>query len=156
MNIFDILCIIIYNSRKVDLERGQDMGQSKGVYIMRVASMLTGMHPQTLRKYERAGLLEPSRCKKLRMYSDEDIARLRTIKHLVDNVGLNLAGVRVALSIQDTVLKMRNQLALADLSLNRRKQLLKSLDESLIVLGTTLGHNTEGYAYSGGSGDSKP
>ena len=132
------------------------MGHSNGVYIMRVASMLTGMHPQTLRKYEREGLLEPSRCKKLRMYSDEDIARLRTIKHLVDNVGLNLAGVRVALSIQDTVLKMRKQLASADLSLNRRKQLLKSLDESLIVLGTILGHNTGEYAYSGGSGESKP
>jgi MerR family transcriptional regulator, heat shock protein HspR len=132
------------------------MGQSNGVYIMRVASMLTGMHPQTLRKYEREGLLEPSRCKKLRMYSDEDINRLRTIKHLVDNLGLNLAGVRVALSIQDTVLKMRSQLASADLSSNRRQQLLKSLDESLMVLGTILGHNTGECVYSSGSGDSKP
>src|SRR5512136_1695347 len=112
---------------------GRDMEQTNGVYIMRVASMLTGMHPQTLRKYERAGLLEPSRCKKLRMYSDEDIARLRTIKHLVDDIGLNLAGVRVALKVQDTVLKIRQQLASSDLSANRRKQLLKSLDESLMV-----------------------
>jgi MerR family transcriptional regulator, heat shock protein HspR len=132
------------------------MGQSNGVYIMRVASMLTGMHPQTLRKYERAGLLEPSRCKKLRMYSDEDISRLRIIKHLVDDVGLNLAGVRVALNIQDTVLKIRKQLASADLSANRRKQLLKSLDESLMVLGTVLGHNTGEYACSGENGDIKP
>jgi MerR family transcriptional regulator/heat shock protein HspR len=122
------------------------MGQTNGVYIMRVASMLTGMHPQTLRKYERAGLLEPSRCKKLRMYSDEDIARLRTIKHLVDNVGLNLAGVKVALQLHDSVLYVRKQLASADLSPNRRKQLLKSLDESLMVLGTVLGHNTKEYA----------
>jgi MerR family transcriptional regulator, heat shock protein HspR len=126
------------------------MEQSNGVYIMRVASMLTGMHPQTLRKYERAGLLEPTRCKKLRMYSDEDIARLRTIKHLVDDIGLNLAGVRVALKVEDTVLKIRKQLAAADLNANRRKQLLKSLDESLIVLGTVLGHNTDEYAYIGG------
>ncbi|MDD5700508.1 MAG: MerR family transcriptional regulator [Dehalococcoidales bacterium] len=123
------------------------MGQTNGVYIMRVASMLTGMHPQTLRKYERAGLLEPSRCKKLRMYSDEDIARLRTIKHLVDNVGLNLAGVKVALQLHDSVLNVRKQLASTDLSANRRKQLLKSLDESLMVLGTVLGHNTEEYAW---------
>jgi MerR family transcriptional regulator/heat shock protein HspR len=128
---------------------GQDMEQSNGVYIMRVASMLTGMHPQTLRKYERAGLLEPSRCKKLRMYSDEDIARLRTIKHLVDDIGLNLAGVRIALKIQDTVLKIRKQLASSDLNANRRKQLLKSLDESLTVLGEVLGQNTEEYAYAG-------
>ena len=124
------------------------MEQSNGVYIMRVASMLTGMHPQTLRKYERAGLLEPSRCKKLRMYSDEDIARLRMIKHLVEDVGLNLAGVKVALQIQDNILKIRKQLASAELGSNRRKQLLKSLDESLMVLGTVIGHNTDEYAYA--------
>lgn len=133
---------------------GQDREQSNGVYIMRVASMLTGMHPQTLRKYERAGLLEPSRCKKLRMYSDADIARLRTIKHLVDDIGLNLAGVRVALQIQDTVLKIRKQLASTDLSTNRRKQLLKSLDESLMVLDSVLGHTDE-FTYAGSSSDSK-
>ncbi len=131
---------------------GQDLEQTNGVYIMRVASRLTGMHPQTLRKYERAGLLEPSRCKKLRMYSDEDIARLRTIKHLVDDIGLNLAGVRLALKVQDSVLNIRKQLASADLNVNRRKHLLKSLDESLLVLGTVLGHNTEEYAYSGENG----
>jgi MerR family transcriptional regulator, heat shock protein HspR len=136
----------------VEKKMGQDMAQSNGVYIMRVASMLTGMHPQTLRKYERAGLLEPSRCKKLRMYSDEDIARLRTIKHLVDDIGLNLAGVRIALRIQDTVLKIRKQLASSDLSATRRRQLLKSLDESLTVLGTVLGHSAEEYVYAEGNG----
>ncbi len=125
------------------------MEQTNGVYIMRVASMLTGMHPQTLRKYERAGLLEPSRNKKLRMYSDADIARLRTIKHLVDDLGLNLAGVKITLKVQDTILTIKNQLSSSDLSANRRKQLLKSLDESLMVLGTVLGHNTEEYAYAG-------
>ena len=134
---------------------GQSVGQSNGVYIMRVASMLTGMHPQTLRKYERAGLLEPSRCKKLRMYSDQDIARLRVIKHLVDDMGLNLAGVRIALRIQDTVLNIREQLASADLSVNRRKQLLKSLDESLKVLGTVLGLSTADLASVGGNGEIK-
>jgi MerR family transcriptional regulator, heat shock protein HspR len=125
------------------------MEQSNGVYIMRVASMLTGMHPQTLRKYERAGLLEPLRNKKLRMYSDADIARLRTIKHLVDDLGLNIAGVKIALNIQDTILKIKKQLASSDLSINRRKLLLKSLDESLMALGTMLGHNTEEYAIIG-------
>jgi MerR family transcriptional regulator, heat shock protein HspR len=126
--------------------------QSNGVYIMRVASMLTGMHPQTLRKYERAGLLEPSRSKKLRMYSEEDINRLKTIKHLVDDLGLNLAGVKIALKANDAVLKTRKQLASANLAENRRKQLLKSLDESLTALGLSLGHNGDGYAFTGGSG----
>ena len=67
------------------------------------------------------------------MYSDADIARLRTIKHLVEEIGLNLAGVKVALKVQVTVSKIRQQLASSDLSANRRKQLLKSLDESLMV-----------------------
>jgi MerR family transcriptional regulator, heat shock protein HspR len=128
---------------------GQVMEQTNGVYIMRVASMLTGMHPQTLRKYERAGLLEPSRCKKLRMYSDEDILRLRIIKHLVDDMGLNLAGVRIALKIHDTVLNIKAQLTSVDLNANRRKLLLNSLDESLAVLGTILGENPGDLAYAG-------
>ncbi len=131
------------------------MEQTNGVYIMRVASMLTGMHPQTLRKYERAGLLEPSRCKKLRMYSDEDIARLRIIKHLVDDVGLNLAGVRIALKIHDSVLNIKNQLSSADLSTNRRKQLVKTLDESLAVLGTMLGQEASDYSYAAAGGVDK-
>jgi len=132
-----------------------ELERSNGVYIMRVAAMLTGMHPQTLRKYERAGLLEPQRSKKLRMYSDEDIARLRTIKHLVDDIGLNLAGVKVALKVQDTILKIRKQLASTDLNPNRRKQLMKSLDESLDALGTVLGQDVGDYLYAGGNGGSK-
>jgi MerR family transcriptional regulator, heat shock protein HspR len=112
------------------------MEQANGVYIMRVASMLTGMHPQTLRKYERAGLLEPSRSKRLRMYSEVDIARLKTIKHLVDELGLNLAGVRLALDMQDKISKIKGQMALADMNENKKKKLVKALDESLIALGT--------------------
>ncbi len=129
-----------------------ELGRSNGVYIMRVAAMLTGMHPQTLRKYERAGLLEPQRNKTLRMYSEEDIARLRTIKHLIDDVGLNLAGVKVALSIQDTILKIRRQLASREISTCRRRKLVKELDESLGTLGTVLRQDVEEYIYSGGNG----
>ena len=114
---------------------GQALNNKSGVYIMRVASMLTGMHPQTLRKYERAGLLEPSRNKKLRMYSEEDIARLKTIKHLVDDVGLNIAGVRIALKIHDLVLNIRKQLQSSDMNSERRKNLEDSLDEGLRTLG---------------------
>jgi hypothetical protein len=80
---------------------------------------------------------------------------LRTIKHLVDEIGLNLAGVEVALKVQDTVLKIRRELASSDLSANRRTQLLKSLDESLMVLSTMLGHNVEDYAYAGGNGGNR-
>jgi MerR family transcriptional regulator, heat shock protein HspR len=97
------------------------------------------MHPQTLRKYERAGLLEPSRSKRLRMYSEVDIARLKSIKHLVDDLGLNLAGVRLALDIQDKVNKIKKMVAGAELNEAKKKKLIKALDEGLVVLGAEPG-----------------
>jgi MerR family transcriptional regulator, heat shock protein HspR len=125
------------------------MGNQGGVYIMRVASMLSGMHPQTLRKYERAGLLAPVRCKQLRMYSDEDIARLKIIKHLVDDMGLNLAGVRIALQIHDAVLNIKKELSSSELNHNLRKQLLKSLDDGLASTGLNPSHRPDKIAYAG-------
>ena len=73
------------------------MDKNKGVYIMSVASELTRMHPQTLRKYERAGLVNPTRVKTYRMYSQADIERLENIKRLVDDSGLNIAGLKMML-----------------------------------------------------------
>jgi MerR family transcriptional regulator, heat shock protein HspR len=128
---------------------GKEMEATNGVYVMRVAAMLTEMHPQTLRKYERAGLLEPSRNKKLRMYSDKDIARLKTIKHLVDEVGLNIAGVKVALAIQDTVEVIRKQLVTCELTLEKRRQLLQTLDDGIASLGNILGGKSESLASAG-------
>jgi MerR family transcriptional regulator/heat shock protein HspR len=87
-----------------------------GIYVMQVATMLTGMHPQTLRKYERAGFLAPSRRYMVRLYSDEDIARLKMIKHLVDDMGLNLAGVELALKLRDSLLDMKDEIATAGVS----------------------------------------
>lgn len=111
------------------------MDQIAGVYVMRVASMLSGMHPQTLRKYERAGLLAPSRSRMLRMYSDEDIARLRMIRHLVDEVGLNLAGVELALNLRAKALNMKKELALAGIGGRLGERLVMLLDEMLEMLG---------------------
>ena len=79
-----------------------DGDQRDGVYTMAVASRLTGMHPQTLRKYERAGLLTPSRqAGNQRLYSAADVERLRRIRYLVEVRGLNVAGVAVALAMSD-------------------------------------------------------
>jgi MerR family transcriptional regulator, heat shock protein HspR len=127
------------------------MGKQEGVYVMRVASMITGMHPQTLRKYERAGLIEPVRNKNLRMYSEKDIARLKTIKHLVDDIGLNLAGVKVALSVQETFMSMRKQLISNELNESCKKRLVRTLDESLEILGPIIGEVELNYAYSNGN-----
>ncbi len=71
-----------------------------GVYIISVAARLLEMHPQTLRKYERVGLVQPSRTGgHLRLYSNEDLLRLRVIRRLVEELGLNLAGVRLVLDL---------------------------------------------------------
>lgn len=71
-----------------------------GVYIISVAARLLEMHPQTLRKYERVGLIRPSRTAgALRLYSDQDLARLRIVRRLVEELGLNLAGVRLLMKV---------------------------------------------------------
>ena len=69
---------------------------------MAVASHLTGMHPQMLRKYERAGLLTPLRQSgNQRLYSEADIRRLHRIRHLVEVRGVNIAGLELALAMAD-------------------------------------------------------
>lgn len=70
------------------------------LFVISVAARLVKMHPQTLRKYEREGLIAPSRTQgNLRLYSDQDIERLRQVKYLVEDRGLNLAGVQMVLEI---------------------------------------------------------
>jgi MerR family transcriptional regulator/heat shock protein HspR len=112
-----------------------DNNNDLGVYVMQVAATLTGMHPQTLRKYERAGFLMPSRRYMVRMYSDEDIARLRMIKHLVDDVGLNLAGVELALKLRDKLLDMKEEITSAGISRRLGERLTSLLDDMLEMLG---------------------
>lgn len=73
---------------------------SEPLFVISVAARLVEMHPQTLRKYEREGLVAPSRTTgNLRLYSDRDIERLRQVKYLVEERGLNLAGVQLALEL---------------------------------------------------------
>ena len=107
----------------------------EGVYVISVAARILDMHPQTLRKYERVGLVFPSRTggvspikHRRRLYSDEDIARLRLIKHLVDDLGLNLAGVQLAIEMFNRLLKMRRQMAQLE-GQPLRDALNESLDE---------------------------
>jgi MerR family transcriptional regulator/heat shock protein HspR len=70
------------------------------LYFISVAARMLGMHPQTLRKYDRLGLIQPSRTiGSMRVYSQDEIERLRAIKRLVDDAGINLAGVQRLLSI---------------------------------------------------------
>ena len=84
---------------------------SEPLFVISVAARLVEMHPQTLRKYEREGLIAPSRTSgNLRLYSDQDIERLRQVKYLVEQRGLNLAGVQLALELTRELLRLRNEL----------------------------------------------
>jgi|GEM_PF-322889 MerR family transcriptional regulator/heat shock protein HspR len=72
------------------------------MYVISVAARLVEMHPQTLRYYERAGLVKPKRSRgSIRLYSQRDIDRLRKIARLVDDLGVNLAGVEVILHLTE-------------------------------------------------------
>ena len=78
------------------------MDDREPVYSMAVAARLTGMHPQTLRKYERAGLLRPARQRgNQRLYSNADLRRLGRIRYLVEERGLNVAGLDMTLAMVD-------------------------------------------------------
>ncbi len=71
------------------------------VYVISVAADLTGLHPRTLRIYEEKGLVQPARRKSGRLYSERDLERVRMIRHLTQEVGLNLAGVKVILEVYE-------------------------------------------------------
>ena len=81
---------------------------SREVIFISMAARELGMHPQTLRKYERLGLVRPSRTiGSMCLYSSAQIERLRVIKRLVDELGINLAGVQQLLSVAEIVERMR-------------------------------------------------
>src|SRR5215211_7600912 len=86
--------------------REPDRGQ--GVYMISVAAELAGMHPQTLRIYEARGLIAPKRSAgKTRLYSQEDVDRLRRIQELTSELGMNLAGVEKVFELEEELEKMR-------------------------------------------------
>ena len=78
------------------------------LFLISVAAEMLGMHPQTLRKYERLGFVRPSRTiGSMRVYSREELERLKLIKHLVDELGINLAGVQRLLIVAETMQRIR-------------------------------------------------
>ena len=80
-------------------------------YMISAAAELVGMHPQTLRLYEAKGLVLPSRTPGgTRLYSDEDVERLRLIQRLTTEFGLNLAGVEQVLRLQDEITRLRTKM----------------------------------------------
>ena len=82
-----------------------------GVYMISVAAELAGMHPQTLRIYEARGLITPKRSpKNTRLYSQEDVDRLRRIQELTSELGMNLAGVVRVFELEEEMERMRRRM----------------------------------------------
>ncbi len=88
-----------------------DGRRERGVYMISVAAELAGMHPQTLRIYEARGLIAPKRSpKNTRLYSDEDVERLRRIQELTTELGMNLAGVEKVFELEQQIGRMERRI----------------------------------------------
>ena len=99
----------------MDRLAGIRLMDDEALFIISVAARMVGMHAQTLRKYERAGFLLPSRTDgRLRLYSRDDLRRLRQIKRLVEARELNLAGVELALGLTDELLRLLDDVESTD------------------------------------------
>ena len=107
------------------------------LFFISSAARMLGMHPQTLRKYERLGLIQPTRTiGSMRLYSRGELERLRLIKRLVDGAGINLAGVQRLLSIADVIQRLRPMMR-DDALITRdgRRRVSQELDELSRMLG---------------------
>lgn len=83
------------------------------LFVISVAARMVGMHAQSLRNYERIGLIRPSRSRgRVRLYSDADIERLRTIQRMVQDLGVNLAGVEVIMNMRQRMQRMEREMDL--------------------------------------------
>ena len=111
-----------------DTKKGQQgIDQDKPLYVISVAAELVDMHPQTLRLYERKGLIEPSRSSgKTRLYSQRNIEQLREIRRLTQELGVNLAGV-------EEIIRLRERL----------DQLQSNMETRITQLQTRLGDHLE-------------
>ena len=92
-------------------------------YVISVAARMLGVHAQTLRYYERAGMVEPYRSAgNRRLYSTEDIERLRRIKTLINDLGVNLAGVEVIMGMVERMAEMERQMQRLESEIRRLTQ----------------------------------
>ena len=104
---------------------------SRGVFMISVAAELANMHPQTLRVYETRGLIEPRRSPKgTRLYSQEDVERLRRIQEMTAELGLNLAGVERVLDLEQEIERMHARIEELELqALRSQVRLAEEMEE---------------------------
>jgi MerR family transcriptional regulator/heat shock protein HspR len=95
----------------VDQSDNRRPDSARGVYMISVAAQLAGMHPQTLRIYETRGLIAPKRSpKNTRLYSEDDVERLRRIQELTGELGMNLAGVEKVFEMEEELERTRRRM----------------------------------------------
>src|SRR5881398_1865952 len=104
----------------------RDLDPRRGVYMISVAAELAGMHPQTLRIYETRGLIAPKRSpKNTRLYSQQDVDRLRRIQELTTELGMNLAGVERVFELEEEIERMRRRMLSLEREADRVQQQLQ-------------------------------
>jgi len=115
----------------------QEAMPTQHFFLISMAARELGMHPQTLRKYERLGLVQPPRTVgSMRVYSRDDLERLRLIKHLVDELGINLAGVQRLLSVAEALQRIRPLVSEQQLARNgASRRLVRELEQVISLLG---------------------
>ena len=107
----------------------------RGRYMISVAAELAGLHPQTLRMYEARGLVRPARTPGgTRLYSENDVSRLKLIQRLTGEVGLNLAGVEHVLRLEDELRRMQARMARLERDLRDEIQLTHKQYRREVVL----------------------
>jgi MerR family transcriptional regulator, heat shock protein HspR len=118
-------------TRRTRTEARVKVTSDRGVFMISVAAELAEMHPQTLRMYEARGLIEPKRSPKgTRLYSHEDVERLRRIQEMTAELGMNLAGVERVFELEGQLESMSRKVG----ALDRRARELKAEVERLEAL----------------------
>jgi MerR family transcriptional regulator/heat shock protein HspR len=99
-----------------------DLDEKEPRYVISVAARMVGVRTHTLRYYEKIGIIEPSRSRgNIRLYSERDVAQLRRVKTLMDDLGVNLAGVEVIMRIVQRMLELQNQVRELESELERTR-----------------------------------
>jgi MerR family transcriptional regulator, heat shock protein HspR len=102
----------------------------RGVFMISVAAELAEMHPQTLRMYEARGLIEPKRSPKgTRLYSQDDVARLRRIQQMTADLGMNLAGVERVFELEDKLARLQRKVDTLELRAETLQEEIARLEE---------------------------
>ncbi|MCK9519072.1 MAG: MerR family transcriptional regulator [Dehalococcoidia bacterium] len=97
-----------------------ELDDDEPCYVISIAARLVGLHQQTLRYYERAGLVEPKRTSgNIRMYSNRDIQKIRQAQRLVDELGVNLAGVEIIIRMSEQLRHLQDRLDATQRELDR-------------------------------------